>query len=93
VEIMGGKFSHKPEVLLPSILLTRNFLKENWQYSQAGWENFGAKIFSKLLFGQCIVIMQTIPKAIPESMSRLTDFAVRTPAGFRQPLVYCELGF
>jgi hypothetical protein len=50
---MGGKFSHKLEVLLPGILLNRNFLKENWQYSHAGWENFGAKIFSKLLLGQC----------------------------------------
>jgi hypothetical protein len=26
-------------------------------------------------------------------MFRLTDFAVRTPAGFRKPLVYCESGF
>jgi hypothetical protein len=37
------------------------------------------------------VIMQTIPKADPES--RLTDFAVRTPASFRKLLVYCESGF
>jgi hypothetical protein len=37
------------------------------------------------------VIMQTIPKAVPES--RLTDFAVRTPASFRKLLVYCESGF
>ncbi len=56
VEIMGGKFSHKLEVLLPWKLLNRNFLKENWQYSHAGWEkNFGTKIFSKLLLGQCII--------------------------------------
>jgi hypothetical protein len=34
-------------------LLNINFLKENWQYPHAGWENFGAKIFSKLLLGQC----------------------------------------
>jgi hypothetical protein len=53
VEIMGGKFSYKLEVLLPWILLKRNFLKENWQYPHAGWENFGTKIFSKLLLGQC----------------------------------------
>jgi hypothetical protein len=53
VEIMGGKFSHKLEVVLPWILLNINFLKENWQYPHAGWENFGAKIFSKLLLGQC----------------------------------------
>ncbi len=50
---MGGKFSHKLQVLFPWILLNRNFLKENWQYPHAGWENFGAKIFSKLLLGQC----------------------------------------
>jgi hypothetical protein len=37
--------------------------------------------------------MQTLPKAVPESMFRLTDFAIRTLAGFRKPLVYCELGF
>jgi hypothetical protein len=53
VEIMGEKFSHKLEVILAWILLSRNFLKENWQYPHAGWENFGAKIFSKLLLGQC----------------------------------------
>jgi hypothetical protein len=52
VEIMGGKFSHKLEVFLPWLLLNRNFLKENWQYPHAGWVNFGAKIFSKLLLGQ-----------------------------------------
>jgi hypothetical protein len=28
-----------------------------------------------------------------KSMLRLTDFALRTPAGFRKHLVYCELGF
>jgi hypothetical protein len=50
---MGGKFSHKLEVLLPEVLLNRNFLKENWQDPHAGWENFGTKIFSKLLLGQC----------------------------------------
>jgi hypothetical protein len=37
--------------------------------------------------------MQILPKAVPESMFRLTDFAVRTPAGFRKPPVYCESGF
>ncbi len=51
---MGGKFSHKLDVLLPWILLNWNFPKENWHYSHAGWENFGAKIFSKLLLGQCM---------------------------------------
>jgi hypothetical protein len=50
---MEGKFSHKLEVLLPWILLNINFLKENWQYSHAGWEKFGAKRFSKLLLEQC----------------------------------------
>jgi hypothetical protein len=50
---MEGKFSHKLEVLLPWILPNINFLKENWQYPHACWENFGAKIFSKLLLGQC----------------------------------------
>jgi hypothetical protein len=37
--------------------------------------------------------MQTLPKAVPESMFHLTDFAIRTLAGFRKLLVYCELGF
>jgi hypothetical protein len=49
---MGGKFFHKLEVFLPWILPNRNFLKENWHYSFACWENFCAKIFSELLFGQ-----------------------------------------
>jgi hypothetical protein len=42
---MGGKFSHKLEVLLPWILLNINFLKENWQYPHAGWENSALKYF------------------------------------------------
>jgi hypothetical protein len=50
---MGGKFSHKLEVFLPWMLLNRNFLKENRYYPHAGWENFRAKIFPKLLLGQC----------------------------------------
>jgi hypothetical protein len=50
---MGGKFSHKLEVFLPWMLLNRNFLKENRYYPNAGWENFCAKIFTKLLLGQC----------------------------------------
>jgi hypothetical protein len=53
---MGGKFSHKLEVFLPWMLLNRNFLKENRYYSHAGWENFRAKIFPKLLLGQCTQI-------------------------------------
>ena len=51
---MEGKFSHKLEVFLPWMLLNRNFLKENRYYPHAGWENFCAKIFPKLLLGQCI---------------------------------------
>jgi hypothetical protein len=50
---MGGKFSHKLEVFLPWMLLNGNFLKDNWYYPHAGWENFCAKIFPKLLLGQC----------------------------------------
>ncbi len=50
---MGGKFSHKLEVFLPWMLLKINFPKENWYYPHAGWENFCAKIFPKLLLGQC----------------------------------------
>jgi hypothetical protein len=53
VEIMGGKFFHKLEVFLLWMLLNRNFLKENRYYPHAGWENFCAKIFPKLLLGQC----------------------------------------
>jgi hypothetical protein len=53
---MGGKFSHKLEVLLPWMLLNRNFLKENRHFPHAGLENFFAKIFSKLLLGQCTLI-------------------------------------
>jgi hypothetical protein len=51
---MGEKFYHKLEVFLPSMLLNRNFLKENRYCPHAGWENFCAKIFPKLLLGQCI---------------------------------------
>jgi hypothetical protein len=50
---MGVKFSHKLEVFLPWMLLNRNFLKENRYCPRAGWENFCAKIFPKLLLGQC----------------------------------------
>jgi hypothetical protein len=50
---MGGKFSHKLKVFLPWMLLNRNFLKENRYYPHAGWENSCAKIFPKLLLGQC----------------------------------------
>ncbi len=34
-----------------------------------------------------------LTKAVPESMFRLTYFAVRTPVGFRKPMIYCESGF
>ncbi len=38
--------------------------------------------------------MQTLLKAVPESLLWLTDFAVRALAGFfSKPLVCCELGF
>jgi hypothetical protein len=39
MEIMGGKFSHKLEVLIPWMLLNKNFLKENRHYPHAGWES------------------------------------------------------
>jgi hypothetical protein len=45
VEIMGGKFSYKPEVLLPWILLNRNFLKENWQYPMLAGKILALKYF------------------------------------------------
>jgi hypothetical protein len=37
--------------------------------------------------------VETLPEAVSESMFRLTDLAVRTMAGFRKPLVFCESGF
>jgi hypothetical protein len=40
-----------------------------------------------------LLIRQILPKAITESMSQLTAFAVRTLLGFTKPLVYCESGF
>ncbi len=52
---MGGKFSHKLEVFIPWMLLNRNIPKENRHYPHAGWKNFYAEIFSKLLLGQCSV--------------------------------------
>ncbi len=36
--------------------------------------------------------METLLKAVPESMFRLTDLAVRTLAGFRKLLMFRELG-
>ncbi len=56
VEIMGGKFSHKLEVLLPWILLNRTFLKENWQSPHAGRENFGAKIFPNCFWDSAVPV-------------------------------------
>jgi hypothetical protein len=52
-----------------------------------------SKIDIKLLLSKYLLIMKILPKAIPESMLRLTDFTVRTLAGFRKMLVYCESGF
>jgi hypothetical protein len=40
VEIMGGKFSQKLEVVIPWMLLNKNVLKENQHHPQASWENF-----------------------------------------------------
>jgi hypothetical protein len=34
-----------------------------------------------------------LTKSLSKSMFRLTDFALRAPAGFRKPLVYYESGF
>jgi hypothetical protein len=51
------------------------------------------EIFKKFIFKH-LLIVQTLLKAISESLFRLTDFAVRALAGFfSKPLVYCELGF
>jgi hypothetical protein len=35
--------------------------------------------------------MQTLPKAVPESMFQFTDFARTILAGFRKPHVYCTV--
>jgi hypothetical protein len=43
-------------------------------------------IFELLLWKHSPMV-QILPKAVPESTFRLTDFAVRTPAGFSKPLV------
>ncbi len=41
-----------------------------------------------------LLIVQTLLKAVPESLFRLTDFAVGALEGlFSKPLVYCESGF
>jgi hypothetical protein len=37
--------------------------------------------------------MQILLKAVPGSIFRLTDFALKTPAGFRELPVYSESGF
>jgi hypothetical protein len=34
-----------------------------------------------------------LTESLPESMFMLTDFAVRTLAGFRKQPVYCKSGF
>ncbi len=54
MEIIEGKYFQKIEEKSHSMLLNRNFLKEDWYYSYAGWEHFLAHIFSKLLLGQFI---------------------------------------
>ncbi len=42
----------------------------------------------------CAALLLLLLKAVPESLFRLTDFAVRALAGFfTKPLVYCESGF
>ncbi len=40
-----------------------------------------------------LLIVETLTKAVPESMFRLTDLAERTQADFRKPLVFCESDF
>jgi hypothetical protein len=76
MKIMGGKFSHKLEVLLPWILLNRNFLKENWQYPHAGWENFGARIFSKLLLGQCTYGKHPVVNTVKQKGCRMLELTL-----------------
>ncbi len=51
------------------------------------------KFIFKLLLWKYLQITQNLLKAVPESIFRLTDFAVRTLAGSRKPLVSFELGF
>ncbi len=62
------------------MLLNINFLKENWHYPHAGWENFCAKIFSKLPLGQCMG-----PESSCQETSRIhflcTDFVNRGGGG------------
>ncbi len=48
------------------------------------------KLIFKLLLWTHILIVQTLQKAVPESLFRLTDFIVRTLEGIRKPLVSCE---
>ncbi len=43
------------------------------------------KWYFKLLLWKHLVIVETLPKAVPESMFRLTDLAVRLRMGFSKP--------
>jgi hypothetical protein len=69
----------------PLMVLTFFYLIRSSWYIQ--------KFILKLLLSKHLLIRQIVPKAVPESMLRLTDFTVWTLAGFRKPLVYCESGF
>jgi hypothetical protein len=71
------------EVLFPWILLNRNFLKENCQYPHAGRESFGAKIFSKLLLGQCRV-SNRLSLFLCRHWKHWTDVAVWAAISFQQ---------
>jgi hypothetical protein len=44
----------------------------------------------KLLLKKHLLIVETLPKAVPESMFWLTDLAARTLAGFRKVLAFHE---
>jgi hypothetical protein len=48
----------------------------------------------KLFLCKHLLIVQTLLKAVPESLFRRTDFVMRALAGFlSKPFVYCESGF
>ncbi len=99
-----GKIWWDPKLLLkgtvsPDIGLYFRFWKK---ISTSCRTAYGYNIFNflvpeilifELILWKHSTMVQTLPKAVPESTFRLTDIAVRTPAGFRKLLVYCESGF
>jgi hypothetical protein len=57
---MGGKFSQKLQVFISWVFLNRNFLKENRQYTHAGWEISRLKYVPNCFWDSVVQVQEAI---------------------------------